>query len=168
MFLQHGDNFSDVTLVSGADDMADGRSFALVDFDGDGWQDIAMMSLNAPRFKLYRNEMKSLFPQNKSLRYRLVGGKSDSEASQDLSNRDAIGARILVTFASGKKVMMQKQAGEGFASQNSEILMIGIPEGDSVESLDIRWPSGVETHHDKPDATSVLTIKELENTQVSK
>ena len=126
MFLRHEDNFADVTLVSGADDLADGRSFALVDFDQDGWQDIAMMSLNAPRFKLYRNQMKELYPENRSIRFRLVGGHSDSTASQALSNRDAIGARVLVTYASGNKIMMQNQDGEGFASQNSDKLMIGV------------------------------------------
>ena len=55
LFLNSAGNFADVTLVSGADDIADGRSFAIVDFDQDGWQDIALMSLNNPKFKLYRN-----------------------------------------------------------------------------------------------------------------
>ena len=167
MFLRHGENFSDVTLVSGADDIADGRAFALIDFDQDGWQDIAMMSLNAPRFKLYRNEMKQLFPENKSFRFRLVGGKTDSMASENLSNRDAIGARVLVNFELGKKVLIQKQAGEGFASQNSETLTIGIAANDSVESLEVRWPSGIKSQIESPDVTKVLTIRELDSEQVS-
>ena len=73
MFLRHKDNFSDVSLISGVDDIADGRSFALLDFNQDGWQDIAMMSLNAPRFKLYRNELKTIYPENSSFRFRLIG-----------------------------------------------------------------------------------------------
>ena len=162
MFLRHDDNFSDVTLVSGADDMADGRSFALLDFDQDGWQDIALMSLNAPRFKLYRNEMQRLFPDNKSLRFRLVGGHDNSSPTTGLSNRDGIGARVQVEFESGNKLMMQKQCGEGFASQNSEILSIGIPAGDTVIGLKIRWPSGKTTRVDSPDTSNVITIKEVQ------
>lgn len=160
LFLRSGDNYSDVTLVSGADDMADGRSFGLIDFDQDGWQDIAMMSLNAPRFKLYRNEMEKLYPQNKPFRFRLQGGQSDSTSSQEFSNRDAIGARVLLSFKTGRKVMMHKQAGEGFASQNSQTLSIGIPAGDEVTRLDVRWPSGKTTVVESPSNIEIVLIKE--------
>ena len=161
MFLRHEDNFSDVTLVSGADDIADGRSFALLDFDRDGWQDIAMMSLNSPRFKLYRNELKTIYPKNSSFRFRLVGGQRAGTPSGNLSNRDGIGATALIIFASGNKLLVQKQAGEGFASQNSDVKMIGVPEGDSVERVKIRWPSGVKTEIVKPSVSEILTIEEV-------
>lgn len=160
MFLRQGDNFTDVTLVSGADDMADGRSFGLIDYDQDGWMDIALMSLNAPRFKLYRNEMGKLYPDNQPFRFKLSGGHESATPSTELSNREAIGARILITFKSGKKLMMQKQRGEGFASQNSETLSIGIPTGDSVQRLDIRWPSGKTSVVTSPDPGKICLIKE--------
>ncbi|MFK7770039.1 MAG: CRTAC1 family protein [Mariniblastus sp.] len=160
LFLQSGDNFSDVTLVSGADDIADGRSFAIIDYDQDGWQDIAMMSLNVPRFKLYRNELCNYYPSNKPFRFRLVGGQTSANASAELSNRDGIGARVLVTFKSGKTTMMQKQAGEGFASQNSGTLSIGIPSGDSVVRLDVRWPSGKTSEILEPDNMEICLVKE--------
>lgn len=161
VFFQQGDNFSDVTLISGADDMADGRSCAFVDFDGDGWQDIALMSLNAPRFKLYRNEM-GKYSDNGRLRFRLVGGNSEAAESTEFSNRDAVGSRVLVEFKSGKKVLLQKQAGEGFSSQNSEVLSIGIPKDDEVVSLSINWPSGKTTEVDSPSQTEIFTINEKE------
>ena len=160
LFLQFGDNFTDVTLVSGADDLADGRSFGLLDFDHDGWQDIALMTLNAPRFKLYRNQMGQIYPDHKPFRFRLVGGQTLSQPSTELSNRDGIGARILVTYQSGKKILMQNQAGEGFSSQNSATRSIGIPEGDAVVRLDIRWPSGKNTIVEAPDNSQVCTINE--------
>ena len=159
MFLRWGENFADVTLVSGADDIADARSFALIDFDEDGWQDIALMSLNAPRFKLYRNEI-GRFSSNRSFRFRLIGGNNTATSSSEFSNRDAIGARVLVAFESGKKVALQKQAGEGFSSQNSQTLWIGIPTGDRVTRLDVRWPSGKTTVVESPSNDEILTIEE--------
>lgn len=160
LFLQLSDNFSDVTLISGADDLADGRSFGLLDFDQDGWQDIALMSLNAPRFKLYRNDMGQFYPENSSFRFRLIGGQAEAKPSRKLSNRDGIGARILVRYQSGNKIMMQNQAGEGFSSQNSATHSIGIPAGDSVIRLEVRWPSGKNTVVEAPDNSQVCTIRE--------
>lgn len=161
LFLQLGDNFTDVTLLSGADDIADGRSFATLDFDKDGWQDIALMSLNAPRFKLYRNKMSSVRPGNRSFRFRLAGGNTSSVATPDLSNRDGIGAQVLVVYESGKKILIQNQAGEGFSSQNSAIQSIGIPVGDSIAKLEIRWPSGNNATILAPDESKICVIAEV-------
>ena len=56
LFLNRaGEQFVDVSGVSGLDDAADGRSFALLDFDRDGWLDIAVVNANAPLLRLYRN-----------------------------------------------------------------------------------------------------------------
>ena len=162
LFMQHSDgNFADVSLISGADDIADGRSFSVFDFDGDGWTDIAMMGLNVPRFKLYKNHMGNLYPDRKAFRFRLVGGNTKSEPSIELSNRDAVGARVTLAFKSGKSRLVHKQAGEGFASQNSEVISIGIPQGDSIESLTVRWPAGKETFVDEIDLNDIQIIKEV-------
>jgi hypothetical protein len=39
--------------------------------------------------------------------------------------------------------------------------MIGVPEGDSVERVKIRWPSGVKTEIVKPSVSEILTIEEV-------
>jgi len=162
LFLQLDENFADVTLVSGADDLADGRSFAVLDFDNDGWQDIALMSLNVPRFKLFHNEFSKLHPEKKSFRFRLVGGQTGSDPSNELSNRDGIGARVMVEYDSGNKILIQNQFGEGFSSQNSATRSIGIPVGDSIKQLQIRWPSGKETVVAAPDVDKICVIEEVE------
>lgn len=161
LFLQLGDNFTDITLLSGADDLADGRSFATLDFDRDGWQDIALMSLNAPRFKLFRNKMSSVRAGNRPFQFRLKGGNNSSVATASLSNRDGIGARVLVVYTSGKKILIQNQAGEGFSSQNSATQSIGIPVGDSIAKLEIRWPSGNNTTVVAPNETEICVISEV-------
>lgn len=161
LFLNSGGSFADVTLVSGADDVADGRSFAIVDFDQDGWQDIALMSLNKPKFKLYRNQMQDLYPGNSALRFRLRGSAHSSEGQPGKTNRDGIGAKVRVKYRSGKTMVVQKQCGEGFASQNSEILSVGVPMGDEVVSLVVEWPSGEISTVDSPDGQLINLIEEL-------
>lgn len=168
LFLRTDENFADVSLLSGTDDLADARSFALLDFDDDGWLDIALMSLNAPRFKLYKNEFSGLRVGNRVLRIRLVGGYEfsnsgeNSKEAQALSNRDAIGARVLVTYESGKIFVIQKQAGEGFGSQNSGTIRVGCPADDTIVKLTVRWPSGKQTEIESPEIEKVLTIKEMQ------
>ncbi len=161
LFLNSAGNFADVTLVSGADDIADGRSFAVVDFDQDGWQDIALMSLNNPKFKLYKNQMQDLYPGNRSLRFRLRGSADSAQGQVGKTNRDGIGARVYVKYRSGKTMIVQKQCGEGFATQNSEILSVGVPAGDEVVSLVVKWPSGKTSTIDSPDGQVITLIEEL-------
>jgi len=161
LFMNRAGNFADVTLVSGADDIADGRSFAVVDFDQDGWQDIALMSLNNPKFKLFRNQMQDLYPGNRSVRFRLRGSADSGESQVGKTNRDGIGAKVFVKYRSGKTMVIQKQCGEGFASQNSGVLSAGVPAGDEVISLVVKWPSGKTSTVDSPDAQAITLIEEL-------
>lgn len=161
MFIRNEQgNFTDVSLVSGADDIADGRSFGLIDYDRDGWTDIAMMGLNAPRFKLYRNRIGDLYPDRQAYRFRLVGGHVGSDATNKFSNRDAIGAKVLVTFESGRTQMIHKQAGEGFASQNSEVLSIGVAADDMIAKIEVYWPSGIRSTVGKIDMSGIQIIRE--------
>jgi hypothetical protein len=160
MFLQSQKNFTDVTLVSGTDDMADARSFGLLDFNNDGWQDIALMGLNKPRFKLFRNDFAKLNPDNQSLRIKLTGANRSAVASSTASNRDGVGSKVLVKFSSGRQVMLQQQFGEGFASQNSKTLFLGCPKGDSVASIEVSWPSGQTSKVDEPDISERVEIEE--------
>lgn len=162
MFFRHDGNFADVSLVSGADNTADGRSFAMLDFDRDGWTDIAMMGLNAPRFRLYRNRIGELYPDRRVYRFRLVGGHTGSEPNEKLSNRDAIGARARITFESGRVQMIHKQAGEGFAGQNSEVLSIGVPSDDKIVKLDVRWPAGSDSSVSTIDMSGIQVIRETD------
>ena len=50
-----GHQFEDLSGVTGLDDPGDGRSFALLDYDRDGWLDVALGSPGAPRLRLLRN-----------------------------------------------------------------------------------------------------------------
>ena len=43
-----GKSFKDISIVSGADSVQDGRSFAIFDYDRDGWQDMVLTNSNGP------------------------------------------------------------------------------------------------------------------------
>ncbi len=98
---------------------------------------------------------------NRPFQFRLAGGNTSSVATPTLSNRDGIGAQVLVVYQSGKKILIQNQAGEGFSSQNSATQSIGIPVGDSIARLEIRWPSGNNTTVVAPDESEICVISEI-------
>ena len=52
-----GSQFRDLSGVSGLDALADGRAFALTDYDRDGWQDVAAVNTNAPLLQLFHNDI---------------------------------------------------------------------------------------------------------------
>ena len=52
-----GSDFEDVSGVSGLDDEADGRAFAVLDYDRDGWNDIVLVNAMNPLTRLFRNEL---------------------------------------------------------------------------------------------------------------
>lgn len=154
-----GAQFHDLSPLSGADHPGDGRGFAWLDFDGDGWLDIAAVHVNRPRLMLFRNRLGErpgaepeaagrtgaappVPPDRNWIRVRLAGGQRVAEPSFEWSNRDGIGAVAEARLADGSRLVREAHAGEGFAAQNSAVLHFGIGAADAVESLEVRWPSG--------------------------
>ncbi|HEX7086048.1 MAG TPA: FG-GAP-like repeat-containing protein [Vicinamibacterales bacterium] len=122
--------FDDVSGAVGLDLDQDGRSFAALDVDGDGDPDLAVMAARqAPHLRLFRNDVT---PRGRALAIRLTG---------TTSNRDAIGARVVVETDRLRrtKVLM---AGSGFLSQHSKELLVGLGDSSRVETLTVFWPSG--------------------------
>ena len=52
--------FVDLSALSGLDNIADSRVFAVWDFDRDGWQDIAVANSNAPLLSIYHNDVAAI------------------------------------------------------------------------------------------------------------
>ncbi len=162
LYMRSGDNFADLSLVSGADCLEDGRTTVSLDFDNDGWLDFALVSLNAPRFRLFRNRMSDLVPHGKRIGLRLTGAYQSAApvaSGQRLSNRDAIGAKIKVISNFGTR-LIQKSLGEGFASQNSGLIWIGIPDDNHTITLEIVWPSGKKSPPQTALPNQILMIHE--------
>ena len=137
-----GENFSDHSALAGLDSDSDSRGFALLDYDRDGWQDIALVNANNPLSQLFHNEL-GKFSANKggmiAIRFR---GGSTSDIPSNLSNRDGYGAIVEATLADGTLLKREHRCGDGYASQNSATMIIGIGDHASVSKVTLRWPSG--------------------------
>ena len=144
MFLNRaGDDFFEASGISGADHPQDARGSAFLDFDRDGWQDVAIVNANAPLFRLLHNEIAASSRgggENGIVALRFVGG-NDRAAASDWSARDGYGAFVTVEVGDGTLVR-EHRAGEGFAAQNSATMIVGIGPHDRVRSVQVRWPSG--------------------------
>ena len=137
-----GKHFSDHSSLSGLDSNSDSRGFALLDYDRDGWQDIALVNANQPLSQLFHNELGN-FPEMKGgmIAIRFRGGSTTKTAS-NLSNRDGYGAIVEAVLNDGTLLKREHRCGDGYASQNSATMIIGIGNHFSVAKVTVRWPSG--------------------------
>ncbi len=122
--------FDEVSGAAGLDLDQDGRSFAVVDLNGDGAPDLALMAARqAPQLRLFRNDLAGTHAR---LALRLTG---------TASNRDAVGARVSVE-TDALKLTRQVRAGSGFISQGSKELIFGLGASQRILKLTVEWPSG--------------------------
>jgi enediyne biosynthesis protein E4 len=131
LFLNDGrGKFHDVAseLGGGFSDPKVGRGLCYGDFDRDGDLDF-LMTTNNGAAHLYRND---LHAKNHSIRFRLVGTKS---------NRDAIGARVQI-FSGGHSQFQFVKGGSSYLSQSELPLTFGLGAPDRVDRVVIDWPSG--------------------------
>lgn len=159
-FLRNEDSFQNLTLVSGVDHLGDGRGFALLDFDRDGWLDIALISTNTPRFQLYRNQLGKLFTGNSHRRLKLEGNQVEGSANHGRSNRDGIGTKVWIKRKSGIKTLSQHQVGQGNVAQNSAWIWISQPKDDPATEIEVVWPSGRSNTIQVDDSNDDILVKE--------
>ncbi len=138
-FNLSGKSFADLSGVSGVDNIADSRTWCALDYDRDGWTDIALVNANTPLLNLYRNRIGERVERN-FIAIDLVGANSSPKADAEKSNRDAIGAVVTVTIGE-RELRRVKRCGKGFAARNSATLLIGIGDARKVDRISVRWPS---------------------------
>ena len=81
------------------------------------------------------------------------------------SNRSGIGARLkCVTRAPGGEDLQEQidevRSGGGYLSQNDLRVHFGLGKAETVERLEIRWPSGQVDTLKNISANQVITVKE--------
>lgn len=160
LFLNLSANsFEDISGVSGIDHPADGRALGLIDYDRDGWIDLAIVNANSPQLQLYRNGIGKLVGERPVLAVRLVGGNRTASPAEGFAPRDGYGA-IVEVDVDGVKFVREHRAGEGFATQNSATLLIGLGPGAKGGTMRVRWPSGRVQELGFVAADSLVTVYE--------
>lgn len=142
-------------------DIGDGRVFAPLDFDRDGWQDIALRNNNTPAFALYPNTIgaKADPSRHHFNAFRFVGGNRNAMASTKWSNCDGYGVKLAIECGD-QTLIREHRCGEGLAAQNSTTVIVGIGEHAQVGGVTARWP-GAGTHDSgKLRAGQLVTIYE--------
>ena len=119
---------------------------AIGDLDNDGRLDAVVTTNDGPAYVLH-NETPTT---NHWLQLRLVGHKS---------NRDAIGASVKLVTASGQQFATVTTA-SSYLSSSDKRIHFGIGKERSVESIEIRWPSGIVQTLKNIPADQVLQIDE--------
>ena len=149
LFRNNGDGtFTDVAHVDAVDRTEDGRGLSLFDYDRDGQVDILMRNYRQPA-QLLRN----LGGRQHWLEIKLIGTRS---------NRDAVGARVMVS-AAGRRQLRQVSCGSGYLSNQSLVQHVGLGATTVVDAIEVQWPSGAYTRLQSVKADQLLQITEGEN-----
>lgn len=136
LFLNTGSGtFRDVAADIGGNFAAPkvGRGAAFGDFDNDGDLDVLITTNSGPAH-LYRNDVA---PGNRSIRFRLIGTKS---------NRDAIGATVRI-FHGSESSSRTVKSGSSYLSQSELPVTFGVGRRDRIDRVVIQWPSGRTEEH---------------------
>lgn len=122
------------------------RGAAIADFDNDGDLDILVNNNGQPP-QLLRNDGGN---GNHWLEILLVGTKS---------NRDGVGARVKV-MAGNLTLFDQRKGGMSYQSAQDPRLHFGLGKQKMIDSVEIRWPSGMLTRLGSLRSDQIIAVKE--------
>lgn len=100
------------------------------DFNQDGHYDIALNASNQDFFQLYQN---TTINNHHFIKFKPIGL---------ISNKDGVGLHYYLHTA-GNTQYGYTQSGDNYLSQNSQNLILGLGENQSIDSLILLWPSGI-------------------------
>src|SRR5712671_520172 len=139
-------SFKEISGEAGVDNNKDGRGIGMADFDNDGRLDFYQTNADQPAM-LYHNQTEGA---GNWAELKLIGTKS---------NRDAIGARVTLK-AGGQTMIREVNGGNGYSGQSSLRLHFGIGAATKIDSVEVRWPSGVV----QKESVSVNKISKITET----
>ncbi|MEE9129755.1 MAG: CRTAC1 family protein [Phycisphaerales bacterium] len=120
------------------------------DYDNDGFNDILVMVETIPGDLGTPVLLHNLGNDNNWVKLRLTG---------TISNRDAIGARVLVT-ANGVTQAKEVFAGTSLLSTDSKVLSFGLGKAPMTDEITVIWPSGLVEQFANAKAGATVTLVE--------
>ncbi len=133
----------------GADFLFSGyqRGAAFGDLNNDGALDLVVTSLNAPPRILMNSGVAGAH-------WLIV------DAQGTKSNRDAIGAKMMLVTASGRKLYNHVTTAQGFLSSADRRVHFGLGQEKAIRMLEVTWPTGVVQRVQLPKPDQILHIIE--------
>jgi len=120
---------------SGVTIPGDGKGLVATDFDGDGWTDV-LVGVNGGFLRAFYN-----------LRNH-AGRMLSIDLAGPPGNPTAVGARVIVQRADGKRDAADVTAGGGYLSQHTATLRFGLGGLAGPCKLDVHWPDGRRSQHE--------------------
>jgi hypothetical protein len=108
------------------------RAAARLDWNRDGREDLVVGHLEDPSALLTNTTLAA----GSRIAMCLVGTESE---------RDAIGT-IVTVRVDERTIVRQLTAGDGYQATNERRLVLGLGRDESIDELEVRWPSGVVQH----------------------
>jgi hypothetical protein len=146
---ERGQAFTEQAAKYGLDSTRDGRGIAVADFDNDGKLDMFVANANGAPF-LYHNVMPS------------AGHWAEFALTGTKSNKSAVGAQLRATI-NGKTYLRFVDGGNGFAGQSTMRAHFGLGASTTIDSLEVRWPSGRRQTFEHLPADRISRLVEGEN-----
>jgi enediyne biosynthesis protein E4 len=109
-----------------------------------------LLSTNGGRAYLFENDATGEAAQQKSLRIKLVGTKS---------NRDGIGSMVKLS-AGGESQLEMMRSGSSYMSASELVLTFGLAQHAQADAIEIRWPSGQVDRLTNVAAGQTITVTE--------
>jgi hypothetical protein len=156
LYHNNGDGtFTDISENAGPGitATASSRGLAVGDLWNDGRQSVVINNMHA-RPSLLVNTVHS---GNHWVEFKTVGTRS---------NRDGIGAKILVHTA--KRVLVDEvRSGSSYISQNDLRVHFGLGQAARMDSVEVRWPSGLVETFDQLPVDAIHILKEGSGREVA-
>lgn len=137
---QEGKKFEDITYTSGFGHIQKGHAIGFGDLDMDGDQDIYAVMGGAFEGDVFANILYENPIGNKNSWINII-------LEGSLSNRSAIGAKIIITFTdNGKERKVYHLVGiDASFGGNSIMAEIGLGSAESIKHIEIQWPNKERT-----------------------
>ncbi len=158
-FVNDDGRFQNASKQSGTDFLGNSRSATYLDFDQDGDLDIVVNNYH-DRAVVYRNNSQLL--NNHWLKIKLQGDPRQGV------NRDAIGAKIIVTTDNKRRIWREIHGSIGYMSVHPKQQHFGLGDSKTVD-VTVIWPNGVQQQLTGLKANQRYTIQQdASNEQVTR